>query len=41
VPDDAARFRRLAEINGRARRAFLEGDGEEWQRANGRPPTDH
>ena len=36
---DAA-VRRLAEINEKARRAFLEGGAEEWQRANGRPPTE-
>jgi hypothetical protein len=30
---------RLIEINQRARRAFLVGASEEWQRANGRPPT--
>ena len=37
---DAAHRRRVAEINEKARRAFLEGAAEEWQRANGRPPTD-
>jgi hypothetical protein len=36
-PDRAQRF---ADINERARRAFLEGAAEEWQQANGRPPTE-
>jgi hypothetical protein len=36
--DDKAR--RFAEINAKARRAFVEGAAEEWSRANGRPPTD-
>jgi hypothetical protein len=29
----------LATIDENGRRAFLEGAAEEWQRANGRPPT--
>ena len=37
--DEQGRARRFAEINERARRAFLEGADEEWTRANGRPPT--
>jgi len=40
VSDDAARERRSAEINDKARRAFLERAAEEWARANGRPPTE-
>lgn len=38
--DDQDRARRYAEINQKARRAFLEGAAEEWQRANGRRPTE-
>ena len=30
---------RLAKLNERARRAFLEGAAEEWARVHGRPPT--
>jgi hypothetical protein len=30
---------RFAELNERARRAFLEGAAEEWTRMHGRPPT--
>jgi hypothetical protein len=33
------RRQRLTEINQRARREFLVGATEEWQRANRRPPT--
>jgi len=40
VTDAPARLRRLAELNAKARRAFLEGAAEEWQRVNGRPPTE-
>jgi len=39
---DEDRTHRFAEINERARRAFLDGAAEEWTRANGsdhRPPT--
>jgi hypothetical protein len=39
MTDDAARSRH-AEINQRARRAFLEGAAEEWARADRRPPTE-
>jgi hypothetical protein len=37
--DEQVRARRFAEINERARRAFLEGAAQEWTQANGRPPT--
>jgi hypothetical protein len=30
---------RFADLNERARRAFLQGAAEEWTRLNGRPPT--
>jgi hypothetical protein len=40
VPDDGSRDRRNAEINAKARRAFLEGAAAEWSKANGRPPTE-
>ena len=30
---------RFAEINERARRAFLEGAAEAWRQQHGRPPT--
>jgi hypothetical protein len=33
------RSQRFAELNERARRAFLEGAAEEWRRRHGRPPT--
>lgn len=39
VMDEQVRARRFAEINERARRAFLEGAAEEWTRTNERPPT--
>jgi hypothetical protein len=38
--DDQERRDRFAEINERARRAFLDGAAAEWPRANGRPSTD-
>ena len=40
MTDDPTRDRHSAEINEEARRAFLEGASEEWQRANGRPPNE-
>jgi hypothetical protein len=40
VTEAGDREARYAEINERARRAFREGAAEEWQRANGRPPTE-
>lgn len=37
--DQQDRALRIAEINERARRAFLEGAAQEWARRNGRPLT--